>query len=166
MAYNVQTLLLQKRPPYLCRRKVLRPTADSSHVCTICSVCKLLDCWHPAAEQDTLWTAGGQTCQNLKQRQCIFCTDVIECTLQIDVAFIRSCLLCSVYTFGSGCRLLYWRRSSADPKRSPDSRDVLQQHGRHTLSTDERLACWRLIAAVHFFFFTFKVRNMLCCFFF
>lgn len=61
MAYNAQMLPLQKRPPYLCERKVLRPTADSSHVCTICSVRKLLDRRHPTAEQDTLGTAVGQT---------------------------------------------------------------------------------------------------------
>lgn len=61
MTYNAQMLLLQLRPVYLCQRQVLRPTADSSHVCSICWDCKLLERWLPAAEQDTLWTAVGQT---------------------------------------------------------------------------------------------------------
>lgn len=68
MAFNAQMLLLQKRPLYLCPRKVLRPPADSSPVCTVFPVGKLVDRWRPAAEQDTLGTAAGQARHSLEQR--------------------------------------------------------------------------------------------------
>lgn len=144
MAFHAQMLLLQRRPPYLCQRKVLRPPADSSPVCTVCPVGNRVDGWRPAAEQDTLGTAAGQARHSLEQR-CI----LYRCNWSRAFNMICCRLLGWVNTFGSGYRLLYWRRSSADPKRSPDSRRVLRRDGRRTPSTDERLACWGWTVAVH-----------------
>lgn len=119
--------------------------------------CWLLSCLHlfcpqPSGPLTSCWTGHSLICcrTNMTKHRGVSTHFLHRCdqmqtlhglffyTIRCGLVYSSSC------TFGSGCRPLSWRRSSADLKRSPDSTDVLQQHGQHTLSTDGQLACWRL----------------------